>query len=102
MLAVIGGLVYMGIEILWRGHTHWTMGVLGGLCFALIGLLDEWQEHPPLWLQMLQGAMIVTVLELLAGLVVAWILIFAYVAWQAVRRRRAEKAQKARWQGKKG
>lgn len=43
-----------------------------------------------------------TAVALLAGLVVAWILIFAYVAWQEVRRRRAEKAQKARWQGKKG
>ena len=43
-----------------------------------------------------------TAVALLAGLVAAWILIFAYVAWQAVRRRRAEKAQKARWQGKKG
>ena len=70
MLAVIGGLVYMGIETLWRGHTHWSMFLLGGLCFALIGLLDEWQDHPPLWLQMLQGAVIVTVLELLVGLVV--------------------------------
>ena len=70
VLAVIGGVTYMGIETLWRGHSHWTMGVLGGLCFALIGLLDEWQEHPPLWLQMLQGAVIVTILELLVGLVV--------------------------------
>ena len=70
VLAVIGGITYMGIETLWRGYTHWSMGVLGGVCFALIGLLDEWQDHPPLWLQMLEGAMIVTVLELLAGLVV--------------------------------
>ncbi|HIX91103.1 MAG TPA: putative ABC transporter permease [Candidatus Agathobaculum pullicola] len=60
----------MGIETLWRGHSHWTMGVLGGVCFALIGLLDEWQDHPPLWLQMLEGAAIVTALELLVGLVV--------------------------------
>lgn len=70
VLAVIGGLVYLGIEILWRGHTHWSMGVLGGLCFVLIGLLDEWQDHPPLWLQMVQGAVLVTALELLVGLVV--------------------------------
>lgn len=69
-IAVIGGLVYMGIEILWRGHTHWTMGVLGGVCFALIGLLDEWQDHPPMLLQMVQGAAIVTALELLVGLIV--------------------------------
>lgn len=70
VLAVIGGLVYMGIEILWRGHTHWSMGVLGGLCFVFIGLLDEWFEHPPLLLQMLQGAAIVTALELITGIIV--------------------------------
>ena len=70
VIAVIGGLTYMGIEILWRGHTHWTMGVLGGVCFVLIGLLDEWQDHPPLWLQMVQGAVLVTALELITGLIV--------------------------------
>ena len=70
VLAVIGGVVYMGLETLWRGYTHWSMGVLGGVCFALIGLLDEWQDHPQMCLQMLEGAVIVTVLELLVGLVV--------------------------------
>ena len=69
-IGVIGGLVYMGIEILWRGHTHWSMGVLGGLCFVLIGLLDEWFEHPPMLLQMVQGAAIVTMLELITGIIV--------------------------------
>ena len=69
-ITAIGGLTYMGIEILWRGHTHWTMGVLGGVCFALIGLLDEWQDHPSMLLQMVQGAAIVTALELLVGLIV--------------------------------
>ena len=69
LMGVFGGLVYMGIEILWRGHTHWTMGVIGGMCFVLIGLLDEWQDHPPLLLQMVQGACIVTVIELFSGLV---------------------------------
>lgn len=69
-ITAIGGLTYMGIEILWRGHTHWTMGVLGGVCFALIGLLDEVQDHPPVLLQMVQGAAIVTALELIVGLIV--------------------------------
>ena len=59
----------MGIEILWRGHTHWSMGILGGLCFVLIGILDEIEDHPPIVLQMLQGAVIVTVLEFIAGLI---------------------------------
>lgn len=69
VLAVIGGLVYMGIEILWRGHTHWTMGVLGGICFVAIGLLDEVQQHPPMLLQMVQGACLVTAIEFLSGVV---------------------------------
>ena len=49
LLGVIGGVTYMGIETLWRGHTHWSMGLLGGVCFVLIGLLDEIQNHPPLF-----------------------------------------------------
>lgn len=69
MMGVFGGLTYMGIEMLWRGHTHWSMGVIGGLCFVLIGILDEWQDHPPILLQMVQGACIVTVIELASGLV---------------------------------
>lgn len=74
LMGVVGGLIYMGIEILWRGHTHWTMGVIGGLCFVLIGLLDEWQEHPPLLLQMIQGMCIVTAIELVSGVVLNIIL----------------------------
>ena len=70
LMGVVGGLIYMGIEILWRGHTHWSMGVIGGLCFVLIGMLDEWQDHPPMPLQMVQGAAIVTALELIVGLIV--------------------------------
>ena len=70
LLGATGGLMYLGIELLWRGHTHWSMGALGGVCFVLIGLLDEWQEHPPLLRQMLQGAVIVTALELVTGLIV--------------------------------
>lgn len=74
VMGVIGGITYMGIETLWRGHSHWTMGVLGGVCFVAIGLLDEVQQHPPLLLQMAQGACIVTFLEFFSGLVLnVWI-----------------------------
>ena len=69
LFSVIGGCLYMTIEVMWRGYTHWSMGILGGVCFVLVGLLDEVQQHPPLIAQMAQGAVICTVLELLAGLV---------------------------------
>lgn len=69
LFSVIGGCLYMTIEVMWRGYTHWSMGILGGVCFVLVGLLDEVQQHSPLIVQMAQGAVICTVLELLAGLV---------------------------------
>lgn len=26
LFAVIGGWLYMAIEVMWRGYTHWSMG----------------------------------------------------------------------------
>ena len=70
-LGVIGSIVYMNLEILWRGYTHWTMGVLGGICFICLGLINEllsWEI--PLVLQMFIGGTIITVLELITGCIV--------------------------------
>lgn len=70
-LAVTGGLLYVLLELLWRGRSHWTMFALGGLCFVALGLINEvltWDM--PLWQQMLLGACIVTALEFLTGCVV--------------------------------
>ena len=36
-----GGLLYVFVEMLWRGYSHWTMFIVGGLCFVLIGLINE-------------------------------------------------------------
>ena len=69
-LAVVGGLLYVGIELLWRGRSHWSMALLGGLCFVAIGLLNEGKRPPSMPVQMLLGALIVTAAELVAGLIV--------------------------------
>ena len=37
---LIGGALYNLIEILWRGYTHWSMFIVGGLCFQLIGYIQ--------------------------------------------------------------
>ena len=64
----IGAFLYLFIEILYRGHTHWTMGVLGGVCFVLIGLINEFLSwKTPLWLQGVIGSAIITVLEFISG-----------------------------------
>ena len=40
-LFCIGGGVYNLIEIFWRGYTHWSMFLVGGTCFHLIGKIGS-------------------------------------------------------------
>lgn len=68
-LIVCGGITYSLIEVLWRGRTHISMFILGGVCFYLVGLLNEFTapgEHS-LFTQMLCGAVLITVLEFISG-----------------------------------
>lgn len=70
VLALCGGCVYFLIEMAWRGHSHWTMAVLGGVCFVLIGEINEFIPwNMPLVLQGAIGSGIVTLLELVSGIV---------------------------------
>lgn len=70
LLAFIGGLCYGGVEVLWRGHTHWTMMALGGALFLVLGGLNEWLPWDmSLALQSVLGAVVVTAAEFLAGFV---------------------------------
>jgi uncharacterized membrane protein len=65
-----GALIYMGIEIGFRGFTHWTMGIVGGICFLLIGGLNNYIDWGmPVIKQAIIGGIIITALELIAGLI---------------------------------
>ena len=71
MLVSIGGLLYYGLEILWRGYSHWTMFILGGMCFYLIGEINEYLPwEMKLYKQIMIGVSIVTVLEFITGCIV--------------------------------
>ena len=70
-LFFVGATIYVVIEKLYRGYSHWTMFLLGGICFIALGLINEvipW--NMPLLLQMFIGGMIITVLEFITGCVV--------------------------------
>ena len=70
VLALCGGCVYFLIEMAWRGHSHWTMAVLGGVCFVLIGEINEFIPwNMPLVLQGAIGSGTVTLLELVSGII---------------------------------
>ena len=70
-LFFVGATIYVIIEKLYRGYSHWTMFLLGGICFIALGLINEvipWDMS--LLLQMFIGGAIITVLELITGCVV--------------------------------
>ena len=41
VLMATGGLLYVALELIWRGRSHWTMFLLGGICFVALGLINE-------------------------------------------------------------
>lgn len=70
-LGFVGGIIYCSIELLWRSWTHWSMFILGGVCFICLGLINEilsWDT--PLLIQMAIGCVIITMLEFITGCVV--------------------------------
>ncbi|MBE6838535.1 MAG: hypothetical protein E7507_03185 [Ruminococcus sp.] len=70
LLFLTGGVIYSVIEILFRGYTHWTMAVAGGLCLTLIYLMDSVTKNSSLALKCLFGSLIITAVELSVGLIV--------------------------------
>ena len=62
----LGGISYVGIELLWRGRSHESMFLAGGSCFLLLGQLGKRATWAPV--QALLGAGIITGVELLIGL----------------------------------
>lgn len=61
---------YYAIEIMWRGHSHWTMGVTGGLCLCILYRLSGRMSKRPLVLKAWAGAGIITGIEFIVGCIV--------------------------------
>lgn len=66
-----GGSTYCTIEVLWRGYSHWTMLLLAGSLFIVIGFLNEiWEWDSSFLLQVGIATIIATISEFLTGCVV--------------------------------
>lgn len=69
LFGLIAGGIYLLIELAYRGYTHWTMLPLAAVIFVSAGVLDEGENPPPVWKQVVIGTAIATALEFVAGLI---------------------------------
>lgn len=64
-----GGLAYGLIEILFRGFTHWSMLIAGGVCCLILYTVSR-QSSWRLWQKCVLGGAIITTVEFVAGAIV--------------------------------
>lgn len=70
-LFLIGGFAYGSIEIISRGYSHISMLVAGGICFILIGLINEvFPRDISIVSQMVISSLIITTIEFITGVIV--------------------------------
>ena len=60
-----GSLLYGLMELVWRGWTHWSMLLCGGLCLSFMYCISDF--HIPFWLKLILSAAVITWVEFAAG-----------------------------------
>ncbi|MBQ4354529.1 MAG: hypothetical protein IJC71_06515 [Clostridia bacterium] len=69
-----GGVIYGCLELLWRGYTHWSMTIAGGICLLLLHLINRKLGAWHLLARCLMGCFLITLVEFVIGIVVNRIL----------------------------
>lgn len=70
-LFVLGGSLYTACELIFRGHSHWSMFLLGAVCFCFAGSINEnIRQEIPLWKQVIIGTGFTMVMEFITGCIV--------------------------------
>lgn len=69
ILFLLGAFLYGLVEIVWRGYSHWTMMVAGGLCFIVFAKIDERFSSVPLLYKCIMGSAFITSIELVFGVI---------------------------------
>ncbi len=63
----MGALGYCVLEIVWRGYSHWTMTVTGGICFMLIYFTNRLMQQYSIFKRGVVCAINITSVELAVG-----------------------------------
>ena len=69
LIFLFGGIGYNLIEIIWRGYTHISMTIAGGLCFFIMFLIKYYLPHKKITIRALLSALFITTIELIFGIV---------------------------------
>lgn len=65
---LLGGAIYYMIEIIFRGYSHPTMFIVGGICYILIGIINEYFPWDMYFeIQTLIGTALVLLVEFISG-----------------------------------
>ena len=68
---LLGGSIYYMLETVVRGYSHWSMFILGGVCFLGCGIVNEMAGNSiSIWKKMVWCMIIITVFEFLTGIIV--------------------------------
>lgn len=70
ILFLIGAIGYSLLEIVWRGYTHWSMTITGGICFRIINKISKLFKNKSIFKQALASATLITSVEYIVGLIV--------------------------------
>lgn len=68
---IISGLIYVGLELLWRGRSHWTMFLCAGLCgLVMANINNNWLEFDTDFrIQVCASALLCSTFEFLFGII---------------------------------
>ena len=69
LLLILGGAIYTVLETVYRGHTHWTMFIAGGVSFVMLYLISL-HITAPLMIRAVMGGLVITCVEFAFGSVV--------------------------------
>ncbi len=68
MLFLIGAVSYGGIEVIWRGYTHFTMCIAGGISAVILGIINVKMKDWLFLYKVIAGSLAITVIELAFGI----------------------------------
>lgn len=74
IIFLTGALLYSVVEILFRGFTHWTMSITGGLVFLVLFGIQSNLKTMSFFKKCLLGSAVITAFEFTVGVIVNIIL----------------------------